>query len=274
MRYQLGHDGEPLKCTKCGEWLRSSPVFDTFPVCARPTCRNAENSGARRDVERLRFTESGRRCHRRRAAKHGSWRGAADRGRGFAMMIVDVTEAFAGLNGWHRWNAWAAHYFVDGAQLCNTNHSYAAGGMARGLPPVRPKPVDLSTHGAPFGRVCSRCLKLSRQRARSAGARPMSDVREPPVMETELTRIDPAIDDPFPEAVLPSPAVMAASLRSYAKDAAFFSKAGAWQLEAGSPRGRRTVCAVLPRTHSRNHRTSAQRGEGRCPVNSRKTPSV
>lgn len=45
MRYQVGADGEPLKCTKCGEWLRSHPVYDTFPVCARATCGNAERLG-------------------------------------------------------------------------------------------------------------------------------------------------------------------------------------------------------------------------------------
>lgn len=45
MRYQVGPDGDPLKCAKCGEWLRSSPVFDTFPICARKTCRDAEKLG-------------------------------------------------------------------------------------------------------------------------------------------------------------------------------------------------------------------------------------
>lgn len=70
-------------------------------------------------------------------------------------------SVFAGLNGWHRWNAWAAHYFVAGAQLCKTRHSYAEGGLARGLPPVRPIPAQLSLHGVPFGKVCGRCRKLS-----------------------------------------------------------------------------------------------------------------
>lgn len=45
MRYQVGPGGDPLKCTNCGEWLRSSPVYDTFPVCARPTCKDAEKLG-------------------------------------------------------------------------------------------------------------------------------------------------------------------------------------------------------------------------------------
>ena len=46
MRYQVGPDGNVLKCTRCGEWLRSSPVYDTFPVCARTSCKNAEALGA------------------------------------------------------------------------------------------------------------------------------------------------------------------------------------------------------------------------------------
>ena len=46
MRYQVGSDGDPLCCTKCGEWLRSSPVYDTWPVCARKRCKNAEALGA------------------------------------------------------------------------------------------------------------------------------------------------------------------------------------------------------------------------------------
>ena len=78
--------------------------------------------------------------------------------------MITVKEALVGLNGWFRWNAWAAHYFVDGQQACRTVHSYAEGGMARGLPPLRPAPAPLSMHGVPFGRVCQRCLKVWKKR--------------------------------------------------------------------------------------------------------------
>jgi hypothetical protein len=37
--------------------------------------------------------------------------------------------------------------------------------MARGLPPHAPDRVELSRWGVPFGRVCSRCLKVARLRA-------------------------------------------------------------------------------------------------------------
>lgn len=73
-------------------------------------------------------------------------------------------HVMVGVDGWHRWGAWAAHFFVGGQQRCNTVHSYAEGGMARGLPPVPPKPVVMSPSGIPYGRVCQRCIKLAAQR--------------------------------------------------------------------------------------------------------------
>lgn len=75
-------------------------------------------------------------------------------------MSMTVEEALAGLNGWYRWGAWAAHHYVDGKQRCNTQHSYAEGGRERGLPNSPPKRADLASNGVPFGRVCQRCLKL------------------------------------------------------------------------------------------------------------------
>lgn len=78
---------------------------------------------------------------------------------------MTIAQALDGLNGWFRWNAWAAHFFVDGVQSCNTQHAYAEGGMARGLPPVRPAPAELTAYDRlPFGRICQRCLKAFRAR--------------------------------------------------------------------------------------------------------------
>jgi len=65
----------------------------------------------------------------------------------------------SGLEGWHRWSYAAAHYFVDGRHLCHTRHDFAAS-----LPPTRPDRAELSPSGLPFGHVCARCLKLSRER--------------------------------------------------------------------------------------------------------------
>lgn len=70
-------------------------------------------------------------------------------------------EALAGLNGWHRWSNWAAHYFVDGEQECNTHHGNFKGSERC---PKRPKPADISPTGIPYGKVCQRCLKLSKER--------------------------------------------------------------------------------------------------------------
>jgi hypothetical protein len=66
------------------------------------------------------------------------------------------------INGWHRWGSWAAHFFVDGIQSCNTKHTYGEGGIARGFSPRTPSPVALSVHAVPYGKVCQRCLKASR----------------------------------------------------------------------------------------------------------------
>lgn len=82
---------------------------------------------------------------------------------------MTVDEALAGLNGWFRWGNWAAHYFVDGKQSCKTQHSYAEGGMERGLEPQRPKVADLTPGGQPYGRVCQRCQKSVKE---AAAARP------------------------------------------------------------------------------------------------------
>ena len=46
-----------------------------------------------------------------------------------------------GVNGWHRWSSWSAHFFVNGAQSCNTAHgNYMGGDFA----PKRPTPADLA----------------------------------------------------------------------------------------------------------------------------------
>ncbi len=47
--------------------------------------------------------------------------------------------------------------------LCHTRHTFAEGGMARGLPPVPPKPVERSTFGTIYGKTCARCVKLATQ---------------------------------------------------------------------------------------------------------------
>jgi len=66
---------------------------------------------------------------------------------------------FEGLLGWHRWGRGAAHYFRGGEQLCNYTHGIYA---ARGTAPRRPEPAELSGTGLPYGKVCSRCLKIFR----------------------------------------------------------------------------------------------------------------
>jgi hypothetical protein len=66
----------------------------------------------------------------------------------------------AGLNGWFRWSSWAAHFFRDGRQLCNISHGNYMGGN---FEPKRPNPADLAPSGEPYGRVCQRCLRLSRK---------------------------------------------------------------------------------------------------------------
>lgn len=72
-------------------------------------------------------------------------------------MTEDVLK---GLNGWHRWGAWAAHFFVDGKQLCDTHHGNYMGGN---FTPARPKATELAPTGLPYGRVCARCLKLQKE---------------------------------------------------------------------------------------------------------------
>ncbi len=76
--------------------------------------------------------------------------------------MTTIAEVMAGVNGWHRWGNWSAHFFVDGKQLCNSHHTYAEGGMARGLPPNRPTPAERSPWGTLYGKVCARCHKLTR----------------------------------------------------------------------------------------------------------------
>lgn len=64
----------------------------------------------------------------------------------------------ADINGWHRWSAWAAHFFVDGAHLCDTSHGRYMGGQ---FEPQRPKAAELTPGGQPYGKVCQRCLRLA-----------------------------------------------------------------------------------------------------------------
>lgn len=80
-----------------------------------------------------------------------------------------TSDVMVGVEGWCRWGAWAAHFFVNGAQLCKTHHSYAEGGMARGLPPQPPARVDLSPHGVPYGKVCQRCLRFAKRQPSTVG---------------------------------------------------------------------------------------------------------
>lgn len=68
------------------------------------------------------------------------------------------------LTGWLRWGAWSAHFFIDGLQVCRTAHIFQKGDLGA----TEPKPAELSAHGVPYGRVCSRCLKLSKE-VRRAG---------------------------------------------------------------------------------------------------------
>jgi hypothetical protein len=78
--------------------------------------------------------------------------------------LAQPNPILAGVNGWHRWGGRSAHFFIDGVQLCNTAHGNY---LALGVAPQRPEPAELSRHGEPFGRACTRCLK--RARARSIG---------------------------------------------------------------------------------------------------------
>lgn len=76
-------------------------------------------------------------------------------------MMSDPHPVLAGLNGWHRFGSWSAHFFVDGRQQCNTAHGNFNGGQ---YPPRRPDPVvDFTPHGQPYGRVCQKCLKVVRR---------------------------------------------------------------------------------------------------------------
>lgn len=70
---------------------------------------------------------------------------------------------------WLRYGQWAAHLYENGRQLCSTPHGQ--------FPPellkegAKPMPVAVTRHGQPFGRVCARCLKLSRSEPASAEPR-------------------------------------------------------------------------------------------------------
>ena len=70
---------------------------------------------------------------------------------------------------WRRWNQWAAHLYVDGKQVCSTQHRMkyplrAANKLKpeTGVPPL----VALGPHGVPFGRTCQVCLKEWQRRGR------------------------------------------------------------------------------------------------------------
>jgi len=78
-------------------------------------------------------------------------------------MSASPSDVLAGLNGWYRWANWAAHFFVDGKQLCNTHHGRFVGSERTAR---RPDSVELSARGVPFGTVCSRCRKLAAERHR------------------------------------------------------------------------------------------------------------
>lgn len=70
-----------------------------------------------------------------------------------------IQPVLVGLNGWYRYGSWSAHFYVDGQQQCHTNHGNFNGAT---MAPKRPEPAELSRHRMPFGRVCARCLKVSR----------------------------------------------------------------------------------------------------------------
>ena len=62
---------------------------------------------------------------------------------------------------WGRWGKWSAHLFDGDRQMCSTQHgSYARGGRCGPTPPPFDASPALSTHGVPYGHVCSHCLKL------------------------------------------------------------------------------------------------------------------
>ncbi len=83
--------------------------------------------------------------------------------------MMTEAEVHAGLNGWHRYGQWSAHYFVNGKQQCHTAHGNFDGLK---LPPKRPEVAVLSKHGQPFGRVCSRRLKVSRTLVKRSTGKP------------------------------------------------------------------------------------------------------
>lgn len=74
-----------------------------------------------------------------------------------------MADVCAGVDGWHRYGRWSAHFYVNGQQQCNTTHDNFKG---RALEPKRPVPAVLTRHGVPFGRVCARCLRLSKVKKR------------------------------------------------------------------------------------------------------------
>jgi hypothetical protein len=75
------------------------------------------------------------------------------------MTSATIHPVLVGLDGWHRWSSWSAHFFVDGVQSCRTLHGIYMGG---GFAPKRPAPAELTPQGVPYGRVCDQCLKASR----------------------------------------------------------------------------------------------------------------
>lgn len=63
-----------------------------------------------------------------------------------------------------KYGIWAAHAFVNDKQLCKTHHPMARGLSVTGpdQAPTGPKDVPLSPAGLPYGKICARCMKLSR----------------------------------------------------------------------------------------------------------------
>lgn len=80
-------------------------------------------------------------------------------------MMAATSTPIHTLTGWFRYGrSCAAHYYVHGVQQCAVGHPYRDPDQ-----PKAPSAADLSRHGEPFGRVCSKCLRCARAR-RSAPA--------------------------------------------------------------------------------------------------------
>lgn len=89
--------------------------------------------------------------------------------------MSEALVVYEGVRGWHRWGTWSAHFFVDGLQQCSTQHTFAEGGIARGLERHPPQPAELAPSGLPYGKVCQRCVKLETALRKSAQASAITD---------------------------------------------------------------------------------------------------